>query len=114
MKIKTKIIDELYNEANEHRKRISKETADQIQAEFNSDNEARNAAEQALNKIIDFIEGGGQLDIDLGDSSTEESEPSDSENNSHSQLRELISSIRKDMKLLPPLPASDSEETPEE
>ena len=78
-----------------------------IETEYKADNEARNAAEKALNKIIDFIEGGGQLDIDLGDTVTDGDESPEDEEKSHIQLRELISSIRKDIKLLPPLPPKE-------
>lgn len=110
MKIKTQIVDDLYKEAQNQRKLIAKEGADAIETEFKADNEARNAAEKALNKIIAFIEGGGQLDIDLGDTTTDDSDSPESEENSHTQLLEFIKSIRKDIKLLPPLPESDSKE----
>ena len=66
MKIKTKIIKDLQKEAEEQRKKITAEAADEIQKKYDADPEARNAAEQALKKIVSFIEGGGQLDIDLG------------------------------------------------
>lgn len=111
MKIKTKIVNDLYKEAQDQRKLIAKEGADAIESEFNTGNEARNAAEKALNKIIAFIEGGGQLDIDLGDTTPDASDSPENEENSHTQLRELITSIRKDIKLLPPLPESDGKET---
>lgn len=111
MKVKSKIVKDLYNEAQEHRKLIAKEAADAIETEYKADNEARNAAEKALNKIIDFIEGGGQLDIDLGDTAPEGDEPVEDEEKSHIQLRELISSIRKDIKLLPPLPSKEEPST---
>ena len=109
--IKTKIVNDLYKEAQDQRKLIAKEGADAIESEFNAGNEARNAAEKALNKIVAFIEGGGQLDIDLGDTTPDASDSPENEENSHTQLRKLITSIRKDIKLLPPLPESDSKET---
>ena len=55
----------------------------------------------ALDTIINFIEGGGQLDIDLGDISPDSSKPNENEESSHIKLRELITNIRKDIKLLP-------------
>ena len=111
MKIKTKIVNDLYKEAQDQRKLIAKEAADAIESEFKADNEARNAAEKALKKIVAFIEGGGQLDIDLGDTTPDGSDSPDNEGDSHAQLRELITSIRKDIKLLPPLPDSDGQGT---
>ncbi|HPL67472.1 MAG TPA: hypothetical protein PLG94_13140 [Smithellaceae bacterium] len=103
LKVKTKIIEDLYLEAKEQRKKITAEAAEEIMTKFGTDNETRNAIEQALNKILSFVEGGGQLDIGLGsaESSAERKEEDDSKGSTHSEIRRLIESIRKDIKLLP-------------
>lgn len=110
MKIKTKIVKDLQKEAQDRRKLIEKDAADAIQSEFKADNEARNAVEKALNKIISFIEDGGQLDIDLGETAHEDDDTSENGEKSHSHLRELISSIRKDLKLIPTLPGFEGKD----
>lgn len=110
MKIKTQIVDALFKEAKDQRKLIARDGAGAIKTEFNTNDEARNAAEKALNKIIDFIEGGGQLDIDLGDTATEDSDTPESRETSHIQLLEFIKSIRKDIKLLPSLSEGDEKD----
>jgi len=110
MKIKSEIVDSLYKEAQQQRKNIAKEGANAIKHEFNSDNEARNAAEKALTKIIEFIEGGGQLDIDLGDTVEDDHDATDRDDSNHAQLLEIIKNIREDIKLLPPIPENGSDE----
>ena len=111
MKIKGKIVSDLYKEAQDQRKNIAKEAADEIESKFSAGNEARNAAEKALNEIISFIEGGGQLDIDLGETTHDSDVDSSDKGDSRNQLRELITSIRKNIKLLPPLPPSNGQNT---
>ena len=103
LKVKTKIIKDLYADANEQRKKITAEAADEIMTKFKTDNETRNAIEQALKKIVSFIEGGGQLDIGLGsdEPSTEENGKESENGSKHAEIRRLVESIRKDIKLLP-------------
>jgi hypothetical protein len=103
LKVKTKIVKDLYAEANEQRKKITADAADEIMTKFKADNETRNAIEQALKKIVSFIEGGGQLDIGLGgaEPSTEEPAQESQGGNTHTEIRRLVESIRKDIKLLP-------------
>ncbi len=103
LKVKTRIVKDLYAEANEQRKKITADAADEIMKKYKADNETRNAIEQALKKIVFFIEGGGQLDIGLGDAepSTEETGQESQKGNTHAEIRRLVESIRKDIKLLP-------------
>lgn len=95
-----KIAKELEKEAEEERKRITTEAADEVQSHFATDAEARNAIEQGLKQVLKFIEGGGLLDIDV-DKGADEGETADnSEADTRVTLRAIITSMRKDMKLL--------------
>lgn len=100
LKVNTKIINDLYADADEQRKKIANEAADAIKEKFEAENEARNAVKKGLDTIIEFIEGGGQLDIDVDDKNSEDAEQ-ENENGSRAELRKLIADIRNDIKLLP-------------
>lgn len=112
LKVKTKIVKDLYADANEQRKKITSDAADEIVKKYKADHETRNAIEQALTKIVSFIEGGGQLDIGLGDAepSTEETEQESKTGNTHDEIRRLVESIRKDIKMLPASTGSAEED----
>lgn len=103
LKVKTKIIKDIEKEADEQRAKITAEAADEIQKKFTASAEARNAAEQALKRVVAFIEGGGELDIDLPapKSSDEGAERPAGEADERIELRAMIKDIRRDMKLLP-------------
>lgn len=61
-----------------------------------------NAAEQALKRVVKFIEGGGELDIDVApgeEPGGEEERPA--EESERVELRAMMKGIRKDIKLLP-------------
>lgn len=112
MKVKTKIVKELYAEASDLRKRITSEAADEIQKRFKTDAETRVAVDQALTKVLHFIEGGGQLDINMDkpDEATKEGEGQPEGTGSPTDVRKLIERIRKDIKLLPGTTRSDDED----
>lgn len=102
MKIKTKIVKDLQKEAQDHRNKITSEAADEVQKKFKASPEARNAVEQGLKKVVAFIEGGGQLDIDVGSEEPSTDEAAEGEEASDRiELRALIARIRQDIKLLP-------------
>jgi len=102
LKVKTKIIKDLEKEADEQRNKITSEAADEIQKKFEASSEARNAAEQALKRVLKFIEGGGELDINVAASEEPDgTDGSPAESEERVQLRAMIKDIRRDMKLLP-------------
>jgi hypothetical protein len=106
MKISTKITKALIQEAKESKENIAEEAANAVVTEFEADNEVRNAVQQALSRVLEFIEKGGQLDIDAKESVTDhpvEGIPQ------KMVLRDIIRDIRKEMKLLPPPSANESE-----
>ncbi len=106
-KIKSKIIADLHKEADLLRDKITKEAADAIKKEFDTDGEARNAANEGLKIVLKFIEGGGVLDIDVRkEEKTDEDGGEAPADTPRHALRQLGERIRKDIRLLPP-PASD-------
>lgn len=108
LKIKTKTIEALFEDAKEQRENIAEEASEDIQKKFECDNETKSAVKQALKRIIKFIEGGGQLDIDTNHSSDEEENGTEeNENQNNVQLRALIESIRDEIKLLPILESDE-------
>lgn len=100
MKIKNEIIEDLRKEADEHRKRIADHAAKKIKEKFTADSEAEAAAKKALIKIIDFVENGGRLDIDLKKEKSSDSENEEPEGEETIELKGFIEDIRKDLKLL--------------
>lgn len=108
LKVKTKTIKALQDEAEEARAAIASEAADDIKARFGGDNETRNAIEQGLAKIIAFVENGGQLDIDLPPTNEETSTPEQEAPRAREQLRAIVDRIRKDIRLLPPPSGNDA------
>lgn len=107
LKVKTEIVKALKDDAIEQRQKIAEEAADQIKEKYKIDGEVRNAVQQALSKVIKFIEDGGKLDIDLGEPEDNEDDEDDNENENRIELKGFIESIRKDMKLLPSSIPSD-------
>ncbi len=108
MKVKTEIVESLYEEAEERRKTIIDEAADQIRERYETDGEVRNAVGQALAKVLEFIERGGKLDIDVQANGEQNSEDADDK---ISGLKGFIEDIRKDIRLLPSPPSETSEES---
>lgn len=114
LKVKTKIIQDLRKDAETEKKKIAEEAAAAIKDQFGGDNETKNATKQALSKIIKFVEGGGQLDIDVGDEPEgEDEDDEEGANEERANMRQLIQNIRKELKELPALP-QEKEENGEE
>lgn len=107
LKVKGEVIDMLKEDAEEKRSEIAAGGAEAVVGKFGGDNETQNAIQVGLRKIIEFIEGGGELDIDIP-RILEEDESDDGDGVAKAngdvparlELRDLIRSIRKDMKLL--------------
>ncbi|MBN2287637.1 MAG: hypothetical protein JXI43_14410 [Tissierellales bacterium] len=106
LKVKTKIVKELYDDAKEQRNAIAEEAADEIKKKYKTDGEVRTAVEKALSKVIQFIEDGGKLDIDIGMTGEEGS----SEDKPQMELKGFIENIRKEIKLLPLRELDDNED----
>lgn len=107
LQIKTKIVEDLYAEAEAQKQKLTAEAADEVQRQFNADNEARNAVEAALRSVVAFVTKGGQLDIDVDETDEETEEegatPDGKEGGASRNLsiKSLMEAIHKDMKLLP-------------
>ncbi len=101
MKVKTKIIEEMLKQVKEERQELAKAAADNVKERFRCSDEARTAVQKGMERILRFIEGGGQLDI-LDDTkeqaAAEEREPSDERR----EFRAAIATLRRELKALPP------------
>lgn len=115
LKVKTEIVQDLKKEAEEEKKKIAEQAADAVREKFNCGNEERNAVQQALSKVIRFIEGGGQLDIDIGDDDSGEGEEDGESSEERKDMLSLIKSIRQEIKQLPaPPPEEENHDSDEE
>ncbi len=105
LRVKGELLDMIKADAEEKRSEIASDGADAVIERFGGDNETRTAVQRGLRQVIDFVEGGGELDIDVPavDQSAEDEEGGEAggdDDPTRFELRGLIRSIRRDMKLL--------------
>jgi hypothetical protein len=100
LKAKTAILSAIAEQVKDERAELAASTANEIQKRFGCENEARNAVQVALEKIARFIEGGGEMDIDVKDDALVE--PGAATEGPRTELRTLIAHVRKEFFALPP------------
>ena len=113
MKIKTNVLELLAAEIKQERHSIATKAADEIQAQFQCDNEARNAAETALKSVVKFIEGGGELDVKMEEQPVKDGKEAIKPGIAGKTLQYLISGMRHDLLALPPHPPDVAVPKPE-
>jgi hypothetical protein len=112
MKIKTSVLEVLAEEIKEDRQSLATKAADEIQARFQCDHEARNASETALKSVVKFIEGGGELDVKIAEQPGKQGEEPIKPGIDGKTLQSLISGMRRDLLALPEYHSEDGEATP--
>ena len=101
MKAKSGILEGIAEQIKEERALIAKEAANEVQKQFNADPEARNAVEIGLKEVLAFIEGGGEVDVDVpaGEGEGDAASPAGL---SGASLKKAIEGMRRDLLALPP------------
>jgi hypothetical protein len=101
MKAKTSVLEGLVEQIKDERDAIARQAADEVQTQFNADPEARNAVETGLKEVVKFIEGGGEMDVDIPATAA----AGDGEVTgigAGASLRKVIEGMRRDLLALPP------------
>ena len=100
MKIKKEIIESIIKEADDQREKIADSAAEKIKKKFLAGPEETTAVKKALLLIIEFIENGGQLDINLKKEVASDSDSDESDEGDTIEIKGFIENIQKDIKLL--------------
>jgi hypothetical protein len=109
MKIKTNLLELLAAEIKQERQGVATKAADEIQAQFQCEPEARNAVETALNSVVKFIEGGGELDVEIKEQAAKNGKEAVKPGIDGKTLQALISGMRRDLLALPEHPPEKPE-----
>lgn len=109
MKIKTETLQLMLDQAKAEGDTLARQGADRLQQQHNYDHDARNNVEEALRRILRFIEGGGSLDVEVKDEDAKKAGEDPAAAKAAKDIRVAIEAIRTEQKLL----AAPSEENGE-